>query len=79
MPSAEAEVTIQMATLLQVWRILFWSMAGLAILTCILTGTVGVEPRRYLPKKDNSLLPGQSLQKDCPLCLALNARMCEKR
>ena len=51
-------MAIQMAILPQVWRILFWSMAGLAILTCILTGTVGVEPRRYLPKKDTSLLPG---------------------
>ena len=76
MPSAEAKVAIQMATLLQVWRILFWSMAGLAILTCILTGTVGVEPRRYLPKKDTSLLPGQSLQEGCPLCPALDASMC---
>ena len=66
----------QMAIWLQVWRILFWSMAGLAILTCILTGTVGVEPRRYLPKKDTSLLPGESLQKGCPLCPALTARMC---
>ena len=75
MPSAEAGVAVQMATLLQVWRILFWSMAGLAILTCILTGTVGVEPRRYLPKKDTSLLPGLSFQKDCLLCSALNARM----
>ena len=43
----------------QVWRILFWAMAGLAIATCILAGLMGVEPRRYLPKKEKeALLPG---------------------
>ena len=43
---------------MQVWRILFWAMAGLAILTCIVTGLMGVEPRRYLPKRENTRLPG---------------------
>ena len=44
---------------MQVWRILFWAMAGLAILTCVVTGLMGVEPRRYLPKKDKiTYLPG---------------------
>lgn len=46
---------------MQVWRILFWAMAGLAILTCVVTGLMGVEPRRYLPKKEGSTaLPGMS-------------------
>ena len=47
----------------QVWRILFWAMAGLAILTCVVTGLMGVEPRRYLPKKDKvTYLPGMPEQ-----------------
>ena len=33
-------------------------MAALAIMTCILVGILGVEPRSYLPKKDETLLPG---------------------
>lgn len=37
---------------------LFWAMAALAIVTCILVGILGVEPRSYLPKKDETLLPG---------------------
>lgn len=30
---------------LQVWRILFWAMAGISVLTCVLILTMAVEPR----------------------------------
>jgi hypothetical protein len=50
---------------LQVWRVLFWAMAALATMTCILVGFLGVEPRRYLPKKDETLLPGLASMSQC--------------
>ena len=67
---------------LQVWRILFWAMAGLAIGTCVMTGTVVVDPRRYLPKKDTTLLPGRFPEAGClcakwlVMCPTLYSRTC---
>ena len=46
--------SIKDAMAVQVWRILFWVMAGLAILTCLLTFFGAVEPRSYLPKRDRN-------------------------
>lgn len=30
---------------MQVWRILFWAMAGISVITCIMILTMAVEPR----------------------------------
>ena len=49
---------------LQVWRILFWAMAGISVITCVLILTMAVEPRS-INKQASSL----TYAKLAPLCV----------
>ncbi|BDA40595.1 hypothetical protein COCOBI_01-2480 [Coccomyxa sp. Obi] len=44
---------------LEVWRILFWAMAGISVITCILISTMAVEPRSINKQVVDSKEPGE--------------------